>query len=308
LFGQLCLRQAVKIPKFLACGRMMKRILSISVFAFVAIALLAVFVGANQAAAAEKSIILATTTSTQDSGLLDVLIPIFEKKTGYFVKTIAVGSGQAMAMGEKGEADVLLVHSPDAEKKFMAGSLGVNRQLVMHNDFIIVGPSADPAKIKGEKSAIESFKNIASSQSLFMSRGDNSGTHSKEKALWKAAAINPAGQKWYQETGLGMGETLNVTSEKKAYTLADRGTYLALKKKLALPILTEGDAQLLNIYHVIEVNPEKWPKVNTAGGKAFAQFMISPETQNVIKTFGVDKFGSPLFFPDAGKKVEELGK
>jgi tungstate transport system substrate-binding protein len=273
-----------------------------------AVALLTVFVGAGKSNAAEKNIILATTTSTQDSGLLDVLIPAFEKKTGFFVKTIAVGSGQAMAMGQKGEADVLLVHSPDAEKKFMADGSGINRQLVMHNDFIVLGPPDDPAKIQGARSAKESFMKIAAAQALFMSRGDNSGTHAKEKALWKAAGINPEGQKWYQETGLGMGETLNVTSEKKAYTLSDRGTFLALKKKLSLNVLTEGDAQLLNIYHVIEVNPEKWPKVNAAGAKAFAQFMVAPETQNIIKTFGLEKFGSPLFFPDAGKKVEELGK
>jgi tungstate transport system substrate-binding protein len=213
-----------------------------------------------------------------------------------------------MAMGQKGEADVLLVHSPDAEQKFMADGFGVNRRLVMHNDFIIVGPSDDAAKIKGLKSATEAFGKIAGAQALFMSRGDNSGTHSKEKSVWKAAALKPEGQKWYQETGLGMGETLNVASEKKAYTLADRGTYLALRKKLSLDILTEGDAVLLNIYHVIEVNPVKWPKVNTAGAKAFSDFMVSSETQGIIKAFGVDKFGAPLFFPDAGKRVEELGK
>ncbi len=258
--------------------------------------------------AQQKNIILATTTSTQDSGLLDVLIPIFEKQTGYFVKTIAVGSGQAMAMGQKGEADVLLVHSPDAEKKFVAGGYGVNRRLVMHNDFIVVGPAEDPAKIKGTNVAVDAFKKIASSASLFLSRSDKSGTHSKELAIWKASGINPEGQKWYQQTGLGMGETLNVTSEKKGYTLADRGTYLALKKNLRLDILMEGDAILLNIYHVIEVNPAKWPKVNAAGAKAFADFMVAKETQEIIKTFGVDKFGSPLFFPDAGKKEEELGK
>jgi tungstate transport system substrate-binding protein len=285
----------------------MKRLSFISL-ALVGAFLLAAFVGVDGATAQEKNIILATTTSTQDSGLLDVLIPLFEKKTGYFVKTIAVGSGQAMAMGQKGEADVLLVHSPDAEKKFMADGFGVNRRLVMHNDFIIVGPAEDPARIKGLKSATEAFRKIAGAQALFMSRGDNSGTHSKEKSVWKAAAIKPEGQKWYQETGLGMGETLNVTSEKKAYTLADRGTYLALKKKLGLDILTESDAVLLNIYHVIDVNPEKWPKVNVSGAKAFADFMLSPDTQAVIKTFGVDKFGAPLFFPDAGKKVEDLGK
>ncbi len=259
-------------------------------------------------AAEQKSIILATTTSTQDSGLLDALLPVFEKKTGYFVKTIAVGSGQAMAMGQKGEADVMLVHSPAAEKKLVEEGYGVNRRLVMHNDFIIVGPPGDPAKIKGIKSTPEAFKKIASADKLFLSRGDNSGTHAKEKDVWKAAGINPEKEKWYQQTGLGMGQTLNVAAEKKGYTLTDRGTYLALQKNLGLSILAEGDAILLNIYHVIEVNPAKWPKVNAAGGKAFADFMVARETQEVIKTFGTDKFGSPLFFPDAGKKVEDLGK
>jgi len=257
--------------------------------------------GISYVQAQQKTVILATTTSTQDSGLLDVLLPIFEKKTGYFVKTIAVGSGQAIAMGQKGEADVLLVHSPAAEKKFVTEGYGINRRLIMHNDFIIVGPSEDPAKIKGMKSASEVFKKVSSAKVLFMSRGDNSGTHAKEKAIWKAAGINPEGEKWYQQTGLGMGQTLDVTAEKKGYTLTDRGTYLALKKNLNLDILVEGDAILLNIYHVIEVNPAKWPKVNVAGAKAFADFMVSKETQDIIKTFGVEKFGSPLFFPDAGK-------
>jgi len=255
-----------------------------------------------------KTVILATTTSTQDSGLLDVLIPIFEKNTGYFVKTIAVGSGQAMAMGQKGEADVLLVHSPAAEKKFVAEGYGINRRLIMHNDFVIVGSSEDPAKIKGMKSTPEAFKKIALAKALFLSRSDKSGTHVKEMDIWKAAGIKPEGEKWYQQTGLGMGQTLNVTAEKKGYTLADRGTYLALKKNLGLDILVEGDAILLNIYHVIEVNPAKWSKINVAGGKAFADFMVSRETQEIIKTFGVNKFGSPLFFPDAGKREEELGK
>jgi tungstate transport system substrate-binding protein len=260
------------------------------------------------AAPKQKNIILATTTSTQDSGLLDVLLPVFEKETGYFVKTIAVGSGQAMAMGQKGEADVMLVHSPDAEKKFVAEGYGINRRLVMHNDFIIVGPGTDSAKIKGVKSSVDAIKLIANANALFASRGDNSGTHAKEKTLWKKAGINPAGQKWYQETGLGMGQTLNVAAEKKGYTLADRGTFLALKKNLGLDILVEGDEALLNIYHVIEVNSAKWPKANAEGAKAFADFMVSRKTQGIIKTFGVDKFGSPLFFPDAGKKVEDLGK
>jgi len=285
----------------------MKRMIGtkIILWAFVSLFIL---MGSSMAFAQTKTVILSTTTSTQDSGLLDVLIPIFEKNTGYFVKTIAVGSGQAMAMGQKAEADVLLVHSPAAEKKFVAEGYGINRRLIMHNDFIIVGPPEDSAKIKGIKSALEAFKRMATSNALFLSRGDNSGTHSKEKAIWKAAGIDPEKEKWYQQTGLGMGQTLSVAAEKKGYTLADRGTYLALKKNLGLDILVEGDAILLNIYHVIEVNPAKWPKVNAGGGKAFADFMVSKETQAIIKTFGVEKFGSALFFPDVGKKEEELGK
>ena len=178
----------------------------------------------------------------------------------------------------------------------------------MHNDFIIVGPPEDPAKINGMKSSSEAFKKIASAETLFLSRGDNSGTNAKEKEVWKASGVNPEGKTWYQQTGLGMGQTLNVTAEKKGYTLADRGTYLSLKKNLGLDISVEGDPILLNIYHVIEVNPAKWPKVNAAGAKAFADFMVSKETQDIVKTFGVDKYGSPLFFPDAGKKDEDVGK
>jgi tungstate transport system substrate-binding protein len=278
-----------------------------SMIMFALLASLFVFPATGAAQPAQKNVILATTTSTQDSGLLDVLLPIFEKKTGYFVKTIAVGSGQAMAMGAKGEADVLLVHSPAAEKKFMADGNGVERRLVMHNDYVILGPPADPAGIKGMKKASEAFKKIAATGSVFMSRGDNSGTHAKEKDIWKAAGVKYEGEKWYQQTGLGMGQTLAVAAEKKTYVLADRGTYLALKKNLGLDILVEGDGILLNIYHVIEVNPKKWPKANFTGAKAFGDFMVSRETQDIIKTFGVEKFGSPLFFPDAGKKEEALG-
>jgi tungstate transport system substrate-binding protein len=260
----------------------------------------------GQASAASKTVILATTTSTQDSGLLDLLVPLFEKESGLQVKTISVGSGQAMKMGEKGEADVLLVHSPEAEKKFMADGYGVSRRLVMHNDFIIVGPVADPAKIKGVTAA-EALKRIAQSSAIFVSRGDNSGTNAKEKGLWKSAAITPDGQKWYQQTGLGMGQTLNVAAEKHGYTLTDRATFLALKKGLGLVILAEGDRKLLNIYHVIELNPAKSPKINVAGGKAFADFMIAKKTQDLIGHFGAEKFGAALFFPDAGKNPASLG-
>ena len=259
-------------------------------------------------AADAPAVILATTTSTQDSGLLDVLVPAFEKQTGSMVKTIAVGSGQAMTMGQKGEADVLLVHSPEAEVKFMAEGFGTARRLVMHNDFVIVGPAADPAKIKGLTNSADALKAIGAGGGTFISRGDNSGTHAKEKSLWKAAGVTAEGQPWYQQTGLGMGQTLDVAAERKGHTLADRGTYLAMKKNLGLDILLEGDAVLLNIYHVIEVNHTKWPKVNAAGAKAFADFMVSKQVQDIIKSFGVEKFGSPLFFPDAGKKAADLGK
>lgn len=263
--------------------------------------------GAEEAA---KTIILATTTSTQDSGLLDVLVPAFEKGSGFVVKTISVGSGQAMAMGRRGEADVLLVHSPADEQKFMEEGFGTERQLVMHNDFVVVGPAADPAGIRGAKTAKEAFAKIAAAGALFVSRGDNSGTHSKEKGVWKAAGLSPEGQKWHQQTGLGMGETLSVASEKGGYTLTDRGTWLALQKgrRLALEVLVEKEAALLNVYHVIQVNQAKWPKVNGAGAKAFAAFVVSPPTQAVIGAFGVEKFGAPLFVPDAGKAVGDLGK
>jgi len=277
----------------------------------VAVIVLSAAVATTSVLAAEKqkNLILATTTSTQDSGLLDVLLPIFEKETGYMVKTISVGSGQAMKMGERGEADVLLVHSPDAEKAFMARGFGSSRKLVMHNDFLILGPASDPAKIKGSKTSAEAYKKIAQAGALFLSRGDNSGTDAKDKALWKATGINPAGRKWFQQTGLGMGETLNVASEKRGYLLSDRGTFLSLdkNKRLGLEILVSGEPKLLNVYHVVEVNPAKWPKVNNAGAKAFAEFIVSRNIQEMIGRYGMKQFGMPLFFPDAGRDPKLLG-
>lgn len=249
---------------------------------------------------ARPDIILATTTSTQDSGLLDELLPVFEKKTGYKVKTIAVGTGAALAMGEKGNADVLLVHAPDSEKKLVDNKTAINYQLVMHNDFVIVGPTTDPAKVKETKTVIDAFKGIAASSSIFVTRGDDSGTDKMEKALWTKANVKPATDK-YQSTGQGMGQTLTIASEKAGYTLTDRATYLSTKKNLNLDILLEGDASLLNIYHVMQVNPEKFPKVNADGAKAFVEFMIAADTQTLIGSFGKDKFGQPLFFADAGK-------
>jgi tungstate transport system substrate-binding protein len=257
------------------------------------------------AAWAGQAVILSTTTSTQDSGLLDVLVPIFEKQTGSMVKVISVGTGQALALAGKGEADVALVHAPDSEKKYVADGLLVNRRLVMHNDFLIVGPADDPAKVKGMQSAVEAMKRMAEAKAVFVSRGDNSGTHQLEKKLWQEAKLSPSGA-WYLSAGQGMGATLGIGSEKKGYVVTDRATFLAFKKRVQLVPLVERDRILLNIYSVLEPNAGKFPRVNAAGGKAFADFMVSKEVQEIIRTFGVDKFGEPLFFPDAGKREESL--
>jgi tungstate transport system substrate-binding protein len=259
------------------------------------------------AEAQRPAVILSTTTSTQDSGLLDVLVPLFERQTGYSVKTIAVGTGQALALAARGEADVVLAHAPALEKKFVADGKMLHRRLVMYNDFVILGPADDPAKIKGMTKAADALKAIATSGSRFVSRGDNSGTHNLEKALWKLAGVEPR-TGWYIESGQGMGATLGIADDRKAYTLTDRGTYLAFQKRVRLPVLVEGDAPLLNVYSVMEVNPGNGPKVNTAGGKAFADFMVSADVQKVIKTFGVDKYGQALFVPIAGVKEEEVGR
>jgi len=259
------------------------------------------------AAAQRPPVILSTTTSTQDSGLLDVLVPLFERQTGYSVKTIAVGTGQALALAGRGEADVVLAHAPALEKKYIADGKMLNRRLVMYNDFVIIGPAEDPARIKRMTKAADAMKAIASTGSRFVSRGDNSGTHNLEKDLWKLAGVEPQ-TGWYIESGQGMGATLGIADDRKAYTLTDRGTYLAFQKRVRLPILLEGDRPLLNLYSVMEVNPANGPKVNTAGGKAFADFMVSADVQRVIKTFGVDKYGQPLFVPVAGTKEEDVGR
>jgi tungstate transport system substrate-binding protein len=257
------------------------------------------------AAAQSSVVIVSTTTSTQDSGLLDVLVPMFEKQTGLTVKTISVGTGQALALAARGEADVTLAHAPGLEKKYVDEGKMTNRRLVMYNDFIVIGPPDDPAKIKGMPKALDALKRIAESQSRFVSRGDKSGTHVLEQGLWKQAGLEPRGA-WYIESGQGMGQTLGIANDRRAYTLTDRGTYLAFQKRVDLPILVEKDRPLLNIYSVMEVNPANGPRVNVAGGKAFAEFMLAPATQAVIKAFGVDKYGQPLFVPVAGKKDEDL--
>lgn len=255
--------------------------------------------------AGSTNLILATTTSLQDSGLLDVLVPAFEQASGYTVKTVAVGTGQALTMGQQGNADVLFVHAPTQEQAFMDAGWGVDRRLVAHNYFWIVGPAADPAGISGTTSAVDAFKKIAASRATFISRGDNSGTNTKELAIWKSAAITPSGS-WYLQSGQGMGPTLQIASQKGGYTLTDTATFLANKANLNLAALLKGDTSLINIYSVIAVNPAKWPKVNAAGAKAFEDYVTGTAGQKIIGIFGSDKYGLALFNPDAGKDYSSL--
>jgi tungstate transport system substrate-binding protein len=252
-----------------------------------------------------RTVILSTTTSTQDSGLLDVLVPMFETQSGYSVKAISVGTGQALALAARGEADVTLAHAPALEKKYVGEGKMHNRRLVMYNDFLLIGPESDPAKIRGDKSVVAALKKIAESQARFASRGDKSGTHTLELALWKAAGVTP-GAPWYIESGQGMGATLGIANDRQGYTVTDRATMLAFARRVDLKAMVEGDKLLLNIYSVMEVNPANGPRVNATGGKAFADFMLAPGTQAVIKTFGVDTYGQPLFVPIAGTKDEDF--
>jgi tungstate transport system substrate-binding protein len=248
----------------------------------------------SDAGSDQGQMILATTTSTQDSGLLDELVPGFEDESGCSVKTVAVGSGEALELGEKGDADALLVHSPEAEQEYMGGGHGASRKAVMHNDFIVVGPADDPAGINGAGSAAEAFTRIAEAEAPFASRADESGTHTKELSLWEAAGIEPKGS-WYIETGQGMGETLTIAGQKKAYTLSDRGTFLATDN-LDLELLVEGGEELLNPYHVIVVEADG---VNRGCAQEFSDWIISAETQREIGRFGMAEYGEPLFVADA---------
>ena len=250
--------------------------------------------GGSQSGTDDGAMILATTTSTQDSGLLDELIPRFQKDSGCSVKTVAVGSGEALELGAKGDADVLLVHSPEAEQEYMDAGHGVSREAVMHNDYVVVGPADDPAHVKGADSAAEAFAGIAKAQAPFASRADESGTNTKELSLWEAAGVEPEGS-WYIETGQGMGETLTIASQKQAYTLADRGTFLATDN-LDLDVLVEGGDDLLNPYHVIMVKGED---VNRACAQKFSDWITSPTIQDEIGRFGVAEYGEQLFVPDA---------
>lgn len=244
--------------------------------------------------AAPTEMILATTTSTQDSGLLDVLLPMFEKENNVKVKTIAVGTGQALEMGTKGEADVLLVHAPAAEKVVVDAGDAINYKRVMYNDFILVGPKENPAGVSGND-IMAAFKKLADTKSTFVSRGDDSGTNKKELAIWEMNNVKPAGD-WYVSTGQGMGQTLQVAAEKKGYVLTDRATWLAQEKNLnTLQIVVEGGKDLMNIYHVMQVNPEKHKNINSKDAEKFVEFMVDSKTQDVIEEFGKKEYGQSLF-------------
>jgi tungstate transport system substrate-binding protein len=245
--------------------------------------------------AAPTEMILATTTSTQDSGLLDVLIPMFEKQNNVKVKTIAVGTGQALEMGTKGEADALLVHAPAAEKAVVDAGDAINYKRVMYNDFILVGPKENPAGVSGDD-VTAAFKKLAEAKATFISRGDDSGTNKKELGIWTLANMKPAGD-WYVSTGQGMSQTLQVAAEKKGYVLTDRATWLAQEKNLdTLKIVVEGGKDLMNIYHVMQVNPEKHDKINSKDAEKFVEFMVDPKTQDVIENFGKKDYGQSLFY------------
>jgi len=262
---------------------------------------------ASTAYADRESIILATTTSTQDSGLLDVLVPQFTKATGIDVKVIAVGSGAALQMGQRGDADVVLSHAPGAERLLVAAGDLVDGKLVMHNDFVLVGPPADPAGVKKVTDLDAAMKAIAQ-RGGFASRGDDSGTHKKELELWKHAGIDPKAVPRRTETGQGMGATLHVADERGLYTLTDRGTYLAQSKTLtSLAVVSEGAATLLNVYQVYLVSPTRHPKVKAAAGRKFIQFLVAPDTQKTIAEFKKSAYGQPLFVPDAGKLPATVG-
>jgi tungstate transport system substrate-binding protein len=269
-----------------------------SIAAAAAVAASLALVATLTAAPFTASIILATTTSTQDSGLLDVLIPRFERTMSIEVKVIAVGSGAALRMAASGDADVVLVHSPDAERPLVQSADLIDGRPVMHNDFVIVGPPDDPAGVKGASSMADVMRAIAT-HGTFVSRGDQSGTHAEELALWKAARVDPHAVARREETGQGMGATLNVADQRKAYTLTDRGTFLALRKRLMLVILSQGDASLRNNYHVYAVNPARHPKAKHTDAHRFIDFLVSGDVQRAIGDFRKQEFGEALFFPDA---------
>jgi tungstate transport system substrate-binding protein len=259
--------------------------------------------------AGDKEVLIATTTTTQDTGLLDVLLPAFQQKSGYSYKTIVQGTGAVLALASRGEADVVLSHAPESEKPWIAQGYGTSRRLVMYNDLIVVGPAADPAGVKGAKTAVEALQKIAERSVAFVSRGDQSGTHVRELAIWKVVGIEPKAKPWYVESGSGQGQTLTIADQRDAYAISDRGTWLSFRQRIKLGKLFEGDPELLNIYHVMPVSKEKFPSVpvNHTGGEAFADFVLSAEGQKIIDEFGRDRYGEPLFKVVGGKTEGDLG-
>ena len=268
----------------------MKRLLSVCIIVIGVVLLFSV------GGFAQDRLKMSTTTSTENSGLLDVLLPPFEEMFDVKVDVIAVGTGKALALAANGDVDIVFVHARPAEDKFVADGNGVNRRDVMYNDFVIIGPEADPAGIKEAQSAAEAFQKIANAKAEFISRGDDSGTHKKEKLIWQEAGLTPEGN-WYQEAGQGMGAVLTMANDKQVYTMADRGTYLAFSKKIDLQVLFEGAPILYNPYGIIAVDPAKYPDVNYLKAMALIAWITSPEGQKIIQEFGKDTFGIPLFYP-----------
>jgi tungstate transport system substrate-binding protein len=260
--------------------------------------------GSTPSAAQQTDLVLATTTSVRDAGLLEAIIPPFERQTGYRVKVIAVGSGQAMELGRRGEADILVLHDPVGEERFVREGYGIVRQPLMHNQFVVVGPAEDPAGVRSVTTAAAALAAVAGSRARFISRGDRSGTHVKEQALWSAAGIEPDGV-WHLESGQGMSATIQIANELRAYTLTDLGTFLSHKAPLDLEVLLEGDSALFNPYHVVLPNPERFPWINASGGRSLLDYVLSSEAQSVIGAFGRDRFGRPLFVPSVVVDVRE---
>lgn len=270
-----------------------------------ALALIATTCGPSTASPGGRDVIAGTTTTTQDTGLTDALVEDFEHRTPYRVRLVVAGTGQILQTAARGEVDVLLTHSPAQEEQFVRDGYARDRRLVMHNDFVLLGPTQDPLRVRG-RDARAAFAAVAAGGGPFVSRGDQSGTHVKELSLWSTAGVDPRGRSWYVESSAGQLQTLQLASQRRAYVLADRGTWLANRPVLDLALLVEGGRELLNVYHVMTTNPDRFPKVNREGALAFADYLVSPEGQALIATFGVSRFGQPLFVADAGKDEAEL--
>jgi tungstate transport system substrate-binding protein len=281
-------------------------LLVVAMFAVLAVKVLAVIGSAPVAAATANEIVLGTTTALQASGLLDVLVPQFEQQAGVHVTTIAVSTGQVLTLGARGEVEVLLVNSPEEERPFMAAGQGVDRRLVLHDDLVFVGPSTDPDRLRAAVDIADALRRIAGGSAYWVSRADNSGPYQLEKKLWQIAGVNPVGQPWYVAVGQGIIPTLLAATERQGYTLADRRTWLEERSSLDLAVVASGFPDLLDLYHVIVVNPNTGPWLNEAGARAFADFLLAPTTQDTIRAFGVERYGQPIFTADGGRVEADL--